>query len=326
MPYCPRCGARVEEGDAYCWHCGFSLDVIYLVRKQPIQPPSSLAGAIKEAFVSIFKPSPYILHPSIAVYERLPPYTPIRKYLYVGVALTIIGLTLVTFGAWIWLLGFTIAAFTSPILMFIWMYRNDRYEREPLPLIALTFGWGVIAAFLALLVNTTIITNIKWWIAPMAALTEEPLKAIGVYWLARHRNLGKEFNDHLDGMVYGAASGVGFAGAENVIYIIHFAPIVGAPLIIFVRSISPITHMVCTGLVGRSLGLAKVRKGYVQPADIIPGMLVAMVFHALWNAISIFSLLLLFPAYVAVFAKLIREARRDEVLWGYAKGYAPSER
>ena len=320
MPYCPVCGARVEEEDRYCWNCGAPLEPAYMPSRKPVQPPSSLPSAIGEAFASLVRPSPPIMHPSIAVYEKRPPYTPTRKYLYIGIILTVTGLTLITLGRWTRFIGFTIAAFTSPILLLIWMYKNDRYEREPIPLIALTFGWGVVSAFPALLINTLL-----GWPPPFAALAEEPLKILGVYWLATHKTRGKEFNDHLDGMVYGAAAGAGFSGAENLLYLIRFAPLIGAPLIILIRSITPITHIICTGLAGRSLGLAKVRRGYVQPSDLIPGLLVAITFHSLWNAAGILSLLILLPIYLATFIKLAREAARDEVLWGYASGYAPVE-
>ncbi|HDI42235.1 MAG TPA: PrsW family intramembrane metalloprotease [Candidatus Bathyarchaeota archaeon] len=320
MPFCPRCGARVEEGDAYCWNCGLPLDVIYMLRRRPVAPPPNLTSAIKEAYLSLFRPSPHIMYPTEAVYEKIPEYTPIKKYLIIGIVFVVVGLTLTTFGTWIRRLGFTLAAFTSPLLLLFWMYRNDRYEQEPISLVAFTFGWGVISTFIALLINTYM-----GWPAPFAALSEEPAKAIGLYWLARHKTLGKEFNDHLDGMVYGAAVGAGFAGTENILYIAHFAPLVGALTIILIRSLSPITHIICTALVGRSLGLAKVRKGEIHPTDIIPGLLVAMTLHALWNAANILSLTVLFPLYIASFAKLIREARRDELLWGYARGLAPKE-
>jgi len=313
MRYCPRCGSEVEEDSIYCEFCGMRLEGTPIIRKPPLHPPETTLESIIEAFRSLFMPTPHIRHPSPAVYETLPRYTPIKKYLIIGVILTVIGLTLTTFGIWIKFLGFTIVAFTSPAILLIWMYYNDRFEREPLSLIALTFGWGVISTFPALIVNT-----LMRWPPPFAALVEEPLKILGVYWLAKHKTLGKEFNDHLDGMVYGAAAGAGFAGTENILYIVRFAPKIGALTIIILRSITPISHMVFTAIAGRSLGIAKVRKGKINAKDLIPGLAAAITLHFLWNISSIISITILLPAYIMILTKLVREAQRDEILWGLA--------
>jgi RsiW-degrading membrane proteinase PrsW (M82 family) len=62
--------------------------------------------------------------------------------------------------------------------------------------------------------------------------------------------------------------------------------------------------------------------------DLIPGLVVAMLIHGLWNGlphiIGIFVLLMSIPIAFWMY-KFSKEASRDEALWGYATGLAPKE-
>lgn len=320
--YCSRCGHSLKEEPRPLPQLG-----------KPTAPPTGLASSIKESFVSLFRPMPPIAKPSMLVYEKLPSYTPIKKYVYIGVALTFFGIILwysypmVVYSIhipWLQFMGAAIAGFAAPLVYLFWIYRNDRFEREPLPLIALTFGWGAISPFL-IFVLYYIFPLLDVLPAAIAApVVEEPLKILGVFWLAKHPRLGKEFNDHLDGIVFGAAAGAGFAGIENILYILKYAPDTGFFLITLLRSLP--MHLVYTALAGRWLGLAKVRNGRIERIDLIPGLAVAMVLHGLWNlGLGLIWILMLLVLYVYVLHKLIKEAWRDEMLWGYAEGYAPVE-
>ena len=139
-----------------------------------------------------------------------------------------------------------------------------------------------------------------------------------------------------------AAAGAGFAIAENFIYIVYLLK-EGVPLLLAVLVRSTISHVFYSALVGRWLGLAKVRRGYVNMMDLVPGLVVAMVLHGLWNSPLLDSILFFFndlggdygfiigifimagPYYLILY-KYIKEALRDEKLWGYSIGYAPKEK
>lgn len=87
-------------------------------------------------------------------------------------------------------------------------------------------------------------------------------------------------------------------------------------------------HAFSTGFVGRWLGLSKVRQGRVIWLDLIPGFVVAMLIHGLWNFlgqyIGVFGLVLVIPIAFWMY-KFAKEANRDEASWGYATGLAPKE-
>jgi len=286
-------------------------------------PSPSLGGLVLEAVRSILSPSPITQPPSGAVYAKRP-YSSLRRYLLSAVALTLAGLFMGYGGKWLSYLGLTLAGFTAPVIYLVWMVRNDRFEREPLSIVAFTFGWGVFCGIFAAALNLLVFPILG---SPGASFVEEPLKLLGVYWIARHRRLGGEFNDHLDGMVYGAAAGAGFAGLENLYYLMEMILGRGLPALgaIAVRSAASFCHIAWSASAGRSLGLARALRGYTTLRDLLPGLAVAIPMHFLWNASPpVVSLFLLLPLYVAVLTRLVKAAQRDEENWGYPEA-APVE-
>jgi RsiW-degrading membrane proteinase PrsW (M82 family) len=303
----------------------------------PPPPRFNLFESIIEAIVSLFRRSPPVNYPSGVVYEkRETPYSSIYMYLIVGVVLAFVGFlfvwafsaNLVAQGSGILgVLGVTLAGSIAPLVYAFWMYYNDRFEREPLALVAYTFGWGAFSGIPAALINTVLLAAVPaaYIVAP---LVEEPLKIIGIYYLVAKSKLGKEFNNHLDGMVYGAAAGAGFAAVENFSYIARSVPFDSVLAAILIRSCTPLMHAFCTGYVGRWLGLSKVRQGQVIWLAMIPGFVVAMLVHGLWNFLGQFvgllGLVMLVPIAFWMY-KFPKEASQDETSWGYATGAAPKE-
>lgn len=284
----------------------------------------SMASMILEAIRSVFWPAPVLAKPSEAVYAKRP-HSPMRRYLLSAAFLVAAGL-FVSYGVtWLSYLGLTLSGFAAPLLLLVWMVRNDRFEQEPLPLVVVTFGWGVFSGILAAILNLSIAMPLLG--PPGAAFIEEPLKMVGVYWLAEHGRLSAEFNDHLDGMVYGAAVGAGFAGLENLYYILQMISRGGLPPVttIAIRSAASICHIAWSAMAGRSLGLAKALRGHTRLWDLIPGLVVAIPMHYIWNASPpTFSLFLLLPFFITVLSRQVRAAQRDEASWGYLSS-APVE-
>lgn len=277
-----------------------------------------------EAVNNLLSPSPVEQAPSSAVYERREPSSLLR-YAVMAVALLLGGMLLCFGELWIQYLGFSVAGFAAPMLYLIWMVRNDRYEKEPLSLVAYTFGWGAFCAIFASMLNEAVFIPLLG--ASGAAFVEEPLKIIGVYWLAMHRVYEAELNDHLDGMIYGAAVGAGFAGLENFsyIYTMIMRQEVSTWFAIVFRSAASLNHIVWSAIAGRSIGLAEVLRGYSKRSDVIPGLVVAIPLHFLWNAVDpIVALFILLPFNLLSIGRMTRTAQRDEFNWGY-KTAAPIE-
>lgn len=165
----------------------------------------------------------------------------------------------------------------------------DRYEHEPLHLMAVAFIWGAVPALvLALLASIGL-----GWLAGdalppgmdttlIAPLVEEPAKAlalIGLFVFVR-----REFNGLIDGIIYGALVGFGFAMSENMLYFLG-NPEQLATVWVLRSLIFGFNHAFYSSIVGIALGLVRYDRrrwlGYVA----VPGaLLLAMIVHAIHNA------------------------------------------
>jgi RsiW-degrading membrane proteinase PrsW (M82 family) len=116
-----------------------------------------------------------------------------------------------------------------PAFFFAWFINwLDRYEKEPKLLLVATFLWGAIVAVIGAIIVSlimdmgfTMVLGDKG-LADLAGgsitapLVEESWKGLAV--LIVFLLFRKEFDSILDGIVYGAIVGLGFAATENVLY------------------------------------------------------------------------------------------------------------
>ena len=192
--------------------------------------------------------------------------------------------------------------------VFLVVYYLDLYEREPLPLVAAALVWGAVAATtLSAFANegwSLVVSRVggpefaaRWTAALTAPLVEETLKGLGVVliYLIAH----DEIDDAMDGFVYGAVCGLGFAVVEDIFYFMSVFG--GHPRGVlhgfFVRVVAGglYSHVLYTGLVGMGIGYVVSRRNPTPLArrlEICAGLsAVAVLGHFLWNS----PLLDLFP-------------------------------
>ncbi len=176
----------------------------------------------------------------------------------------------------------------------------DRYEKEPLWLLALAFLWGAVpAAIVSVLVELaldvpiaalggeTLAANLAS-VSIGAPLIEESAKGIALIGMviAFHH----EFDDILDGIVYGAMIGFGFAFTENLFG--YFIPIlteqgIGSGITnIFLRTIVfGLNHAFWTGVTGAAIGYARLApRGLRRLLVPFAGWAAAVVAHGIHNA------------------------------------------
>lgn len=191
-----------------------------------------------------------------------------------------------------------------PLLGVLWVVRIvDRWEPEPPRLLWLALGWGAVASVVFAL-GADLVLSIA--LGPprdavssamasvvQAPLVEEIAKGLGILLVLR---LGRRFFDGpVDGVVYGAMIGAGFAFTENILYFadsLISGGVAQVTVTFVLRGIlSPFAHVMFTAATGFAVGLA-VRRGARGGAVFGPwagGLAAAILLHALWNGSAVFT-------------------------------------
>jgi hypothetical protein len=88
-----------------------------------------------------------------------------------------------------------------------------------------------------------------------------------------------EFDEPMDGIVYAAAAGLGFATLENIFYVLEGGVAVG-----IIRAVASVpAHVIFSCVWGFALGTAKFRNKSARPAMIATGLAGAMFLHGIFN-------------------------------------------
>ena len=189
-----------------------------------------------------------------------------------------------------------LAAVVPTIVYVLIIWWCDRYEKEPLLLLAAAFLWGAVPAILlslgaevALDEPLSAYSDLARDLASaslVAPIVEELAKAIALYLI--YRLFRDEFDGVLDGVIYGALVGFGFAMTENFFYLMQEATSGGWEsfgILAAMRTIVfGLNHAFYTAFTGAGLGYARnatnrLAKGIVP----LLGLLVGMGFHAVHN-------------------------------------------
>jgi len=178
----------------------------------------------------------------------------------------------------------------------------DRWEPEPRGLVVFAVAWGAIAAVaialgadlvLAIVFGSGSVLDSDFFSAVIQApIVEEFGKGLGVFLI--FATARRAFDGPVDGVVYGALVGAGFAFTENIQYFaISFIEggAVDTSVTFFMRGIlSPFAHVMFTSVTGLALGLAArrgTRAGAALGPWIIVGLLGATALHVLWNGSAV---------------------------------------
>ncbi len=119
------------------------------------------------------------------------------------------------------------AAVLPAFLLVLYIYWRDKQQREPFGQIVKGVLYGVISAAFAMLLETLLSPIIpsepSTWLGAIfkgfvgAAIPEEFAKLTMLMLLLRNN---RYFDERFDGIVYAVCIGMGFAGTENIIYLL----------------------------------------------------------------------------------------------------------
>jgi len=179
-----------------------------------------------------------------------------------------------------------------------YVWRSNVTTRQPLALLVGTFLLGVLFAMFAAVVNGlfgavfgllgAIGTPLFFYL--VVAPVEETVKLLAV---RLHAFRSDHFASVVDGAVYGAAAGLGFATIENYLYIARGLQsasggeqaLVGAVTgVAAVRALAGPGHVIYSAIAGYYLGLAKFNREQAGPI-LVKGLLLAAFVHGTYNVL-----------------------------------------
>ncbi len=166
----------------------------------------------------------------------------------------------------------------------LYIYLNDKHEREPIGLLLRAFLFGAIAVAVTYVLTQQVnrfitidpkdLTEQAVHAFLIVALLEESSKFLFVRGLL-YRNVN--FNEPFDGIVYSVMVGMGFATLENIVYVMNEG--VGVGILRMFTAVP--AHGTFAILMGFYLGKAKFehKKGYYS----VYALLVATLFHGAYD-------------------------------------------
>jgi len=199
------------------------------------------------------------------------------------------------------------SAFTMPLVFMVWIRNSARHSREPWRFVLKSFVWGAVFSVIVAIIFSLVLVATLGQVGPLneflvrrfhdpdivvlvlgavivAPIVEEAAKGLGV------RAGRPEIQRLIDGLVYGAAAGLGFSATENLFYGLNqlLSPEGGATAslaVIAIRSFSSsFLHASASAVLG--YGLAKswlTRRTWA----FLGFYLIAVTMHASFNLLTV---------------------------------------
>jgi RsiW-degrading membrane proteinase PrsW (M82 family) len=217
MVECAHCGVEVQDG-AFCAACGAHL----------IHHDEERAAERRHAFAA--HPHEAVHHPAVLT-TILPHLTQLRLHKYrwaliAGAGLVMVALMLANAGA-----AVVLAATIVPLLYVMYIYDADVHEGEPFAVIACTVISGALFGVLVALIGRAYVARVT--LLQMGGGMDRPpslgylllfgvaLPILGQLAVLTGPLLLRRWphfrNEVIDGIVFGVAAGVGFAGGSTLV-------------------------------------------------------------------------------------------------------------
>ncbi len=215
-------------------------------------------------------------------------------------------------------IAFVTAAVLSfgPAYLYLKSIRNaEETDKEPWSALQTVFIWGAVSGvFYALILNslggsivflysgndadlTFILTAII-----VAPIVEEFVKPLVLF---RNVSVKGEIDEVEDGIVYGAACGLGFGATENILYGLSEGAVssglLGVIIVVALRTVSSILlHLTASSFTG--YGISQYLVKGESFSVVVKYYLLAVLIHAAWNTAAVLgsSLILIFSISLAI--------------------------
>jgi RsiW-degrading membrane proteinase PrsW (M82 family) len=181
-----------------------------------------------------------------------------------------------------------LGSFAVPVTYVSFIYERRHLSRlTPSTIILSFFYGGVLGVFASALLEPIFIARLDFLTAFVVGLIEEFAKILGVLIIARHRRHDAE----LDGLILGAAAGMGFASMESSGYAFvaflssggNLSLAVGVTLL---RGIlSPVGHGTWTAILASVLFRESAAGRFRINGKVLGAYLTVVILHGLWDGL-----------------------------------------
>ncbi len=169
-----------------------------------------------------------------------------------------------------------------------WYYRQDIYDKEPKRFVAMIFILSMPLSVLAGLFEYSLdqgnnlseksgFLTAAFFYLVIVAVVEELAKFFVVFTVAYPN---RAFDEPMDGIVYAAASALGFASFENIFYVLNKGPFV----LLLRGPFSTLGHVLFSAFWGAALGLALQEPVRARRVKLIGvGLILSILSHGTYN-------------------------------------------
>ncbi|MCX8201283.1 MAG: hypothetical protein N3H84_04190 [Candidatus Caldarchaeum sp.] len=290
-----------------------------------------MANVWREAFATFVRRHP-ITAPTQEVYQKGTITQPLGKLWPIGAAVIIavlaVGIIIPELARYTVYLALSVL---PVIILLAWLLSTDRYEPEPKTLILAVIGIGVLASAFSNIIPFP--PGLPFYLLKLVAL--EFVFLLVLYLIDANRFTGREFNDHLDGAVYGLSLGLGYILYNNFYLLGGYAEI--RPEFLVSLALEEFVYVMFPAFTGWWVGYVKAKYVSVGFGQVFAGFVPVAILKVLAAAVITFFATQIFPLrlvgtglvtalLLVLLLRRVSWALADELAWGYATGKAPVEK
>jgi len=197
-----------------------------------------------------------------------------------------------------------LASLAPVFIILFYIYFRDKYEKEPLGMLIKALLLGIVIVIPVIIVERILMSQMPqsnkvveaaYHAFVVAGITEELFKFLALYLLIWKN---PNFNEKFDGIVYAVFVSLGFAGVENVLYVMD-----GGMQTALTRAITAVpAHAIFGITMGYYLGIAHMYRE-LKGKYLTRALLVPILLHGIYDFILMVEvgwLLLLFVPFLIV--------------------------
>ena len=221
------------------------------------------------------------------------------------------------------------AAVIPAIVLLLYVYKADKLEKEPKPLLGILILQGIISTALAVFTERIGTRVLGWFLSEdtwpyqilfnfvVVGLSEEGFK----YLLLKRRTWNSpHFNCQFDGVVYAVFVSLGFALWENIDYVVMFGFHTA-----LIRAVTAIPGHACFGVfMGAWYGMAKAHERRFHPDQSVQCRRLALIcpvlLHGLYDLIAtvdstepaVYFIVFIVIMFLAAYTMIRRLSQKDQ--------------